>query len=288
MVAVRPALMRQIARRRERNVQRARLWREAAATRRKIAAARGELAAALQAARTADRDHDARAAILADHDHHDGRAAILADHDHDHDGRAAILADHDPDHDGRAAISADHDHDHDGRAATLVDDLGSSVADAGTDIDSSGDGSDFDIGEMRLEWPDEQPAARVPPRHQRRGKRARAAAPRVTRVATEVMVLDTLAAPDIAAGVEVMMEGLRNDTDLNGQCGVVCAGPRGGGRVPVLLKDGECRVRVPARCLYVLERLVAYEQYFDLSPAKLAAMISEQRGRLAPLRAGSA
>ncbi len=274
MVAVRPALMRQIARRRERNVQRARLWREAAATRRKIAAAREELAAALQAARTADRDHDARAAILADHDHHDGRAAILADHD--------------PDHDGRAAISADHDHDHDGRAATLVDDLGSSVADAGTDIDSSGDGSDFDIGEMRLEWPDEQPAARVPPRHQRRGKRARAAAPRVTRVATEVMVLDTLAAPDIAAGVEVMMEGLRNDTDLNGQCGVVCAGPRGGGRVPVLLKDGECRVRVPARCLYVLERLVAYEQYFDLSPAKLAAMISEQRGRLAPLRAGSA
>jgi hypothetical protein len=96
------------------------------------------------------------------------------------------------------------------------------------------------------------------------------------------MVLDTFVAPDVEIGVEVVFQGLVNDTDLNGQRGTVCVGPRRGAKVPVVLLDGECRVQVPVRCLYVRERLEAHAPSFDLAPAELAALIAAERDRFAP------
>ncbi len=109
----------------------------------------------------------------------------------------------------------------------------------------------------------------------------------MTRAAAEVMVLAALAAPDVEVGVEVMMQGLVNDPDLNGQCGTVCTGPRRGGRIPVVLQDGECRVRVPVRCLYVSEHLHAYASYFNATPVELAALIHARRDADGSLRSGS-
>jgi len=352
-VRLRPALLRQIRRRRERGAKRARLWREGAAARPLFADGPESpidhdhdsgseaqlcpplpLAFARLAGFPADGDlggpgaavdprDDPRAAAgdvpRAEADGADDPRAEAArllfadgaespiDHDHDPGSEAQLCPPLPPAFAGLTGFPADGALADPGAAVREVPRAEADGArDApragaqdrstdGSDLDGTSAGhSDFDVGELAVEWADERPAAGTgaPPRRKRRGKRAHAAAPvgpsrstregattAVARAAVEVMVLRTLAPPDVEAGVEVMMQGLRVDTDLNGQSGTVCAGPRCGGKVPVLLRDGECRVRVPARCLYLLEQLEACAPHFDLTPAQLAAWISPHRDR---------
>ena len=136
---------------------------------------------------------------------------------------------------------------------------------------------------------DEPAPPTTPRRGQRRGQRRRvrpAAAeaagekPCLGRSDVAAMIQDTFAEIDVEVGVPVTLHGLQNQTELNGQAGVVVPGPRDGVRVPVRLPGRSRPARVAVRCLFVSGHVERCAPVFNYTPVEFLGFLAAHRDSL--------